>query len=282
MTKIAITADSTCDMPVELQDKYNIKIIPLHVTVGNKTYSDCIDIEARDLFSYYDRTQNLPKSSAPSPADYISVFQKLTDEGYEILHFALSSKISSSYSNALFVSKDFPNVHVIDTLNICGSSTLLAIEAAEMAAAGVEIEDIIREIEKDILLASTSFVVDTMEYLYKGGRCSSLAVMINNVLDIKPCIEMKDGAFSVAKAYRKLPKKLISQYIDDTLKKRKSASNKRIFIAETFYDDSLAEYAYSILKDKYGFEEIITNKAGCIISKNCGPNTIGLFFIDKD
>jgi DegV family protein with EDD domain len=279
--KIALTADSTCDLPKELQAKYNVTLIPLTITMGSGTYRDGIDLVYTDLFAYFDRTKQLPKTSAPSPALYQEIFQRLTDQGYEVIHLSLDSEISSSYNNACFIAKDFPNVHVIDSKNICGSVSLMLIHAGEMINAGKDADEIVAELERIVPLAHTSFVIDTLTYLYKGGRCSALAMLASSVLVVKPCIEMRDGIMVVGKKYRRNPKQLIKQYLTDMLTGVEVDKDAPIFVANTYYNEELAEYAYSILKYEFGFKEVIIVKAGSIISTHCGPNTIGLFFISK-
>ncbi|MBR6332357.1 MAG: DegV family protein [Dehalococcoidales bacterium] len=279
--KIALTADSTCDLPKELQAKYNITLVPLTVTMDSSSYRDGIDLVYTDLFAFFDRTKKLPKTSAPSPALYQEVFQRLTDQDYEIIHLSLDSELSSSYNNACFIAQEFPNVHVIDTKNICGSASLMLLQAAKMVEAGNTVEEIIAEIERMVPLAHTSFVIDTLTYLYRGGRCSALAMLASSVLVVKPCIEMHDGVMSVGKKYRRPPKQLVKQYLTDMLTGVDVDKDAPIFLANTYYNEELADYAYSILKEDFGFKEILTGKAGSIISTHCGPNTIGLFFISR-
>jgi DegV family protein with EDD domain len=249
--------------------------------MGSGTYRDGIDLVYTDLFAYFDRTKQLPKTSAPSPALYQEIFQRLTDQGYEVIHLSLDSEISSSYNNACFIAKDFPNVHVIDSKNICGSVSLMLIHAGEMINAGKDADEIVAELERIVPLAHTSFVIDTLTYLYKGGRCSALAMLASSVLVVKPCIEMRDGIMVVGKKYRRNPKQLIKQYLTDMLTGVEVDKDAPIFVANTYYNEELAEYAYSILKYEFGFKEVIIVKAGSIISTHCGPNTIGLFFISK-
>ena len=279
--KIALTADSTCDLPKELQAKYKITTIPLTITMGSNSYRDGIDLKYTDLFAYFDRTKQLPKTSAPSPALYQEVFQRLTDQGYEIIHLSLDSEISSSYNNACFIAKDFPNIHVVDSKNICGSASLMLIKAAKMVEEGKDVDEIVAELERLVPLAHTSFVIDTLTYLYKGGRCSALAMLASSVLVVKPCIEMRDGIMSVGKKYRRPPKQLVKQYLTDMLAGIDYDKDEPIFLANTYYNEELADYAYSVLKDESGFKDLLTGKAGSIISTHCGPNTIGLFFISR-
>lgn len=278
---IKITADSTCDLIPELQKKYDITLVPLHVSLGKNSYLDGVDIEGKDLFAYFDRTKELPKTSAPSLQDYINIFDQYPEDKYEVIHLALSSGISSSYNNACFVAKDRPNIHVIDTKNISGTSALIAINAARMIESGKTLEEIIPAIETMVRKGNTSFIIETLLYLYKGGRCGATAVLANSVLDIKPCIEMHDGIMIVGKKYRKMTPKIVRQYLCDMLSGRSLEDNDTVYLVDTFYDDTIPNLAYDILKNEFQFKEIFVNKAGSIISTHCGPNTIGLFFLNK-
>lgn len=194
---IVIASDSTTDLSAELREKYDIKTLPLGVNLGDKTYFDGVDITPDDIYAYHKETGVLPKTAAANYGDCIDFFTPFVNDGKTVIYFSISSEMSSTYNNAHMAAMDLENVYVIDSRNLSTGGGLLVIAAAEMANSGMEAEKIVEEIEKLVPCVDASFVIDNLEYLHKGGRCSAVAMLGANLLKLKPCIEVKGGKMGV-------------------------------------------------------------------------------------
>ena len=229
--KILITTDSTSDLTEELYKKYNIKILPLLVTLGDKTYLDGVDIKQDDIYAHFDKTGELPKTGARSPEDFHDFFKKYTDEGYELVHIGIGSDLSSSYNNALIASKDLKGVYIVDSKNLSSAIGLLCMYASELASSGkFTAEEIAKKVEERVPHTQASFIVEKLKFLYKGGRCSMLAMLGANLLRIKPGIQVKDGKLGVSKKYMGAYLSCMQKYIEDTLATYNNPDNTRIMI----------------------------------------------------
>ena len=202
MAKIIISSDSTCDLSAELKERYGVKILPLGVTLGTNVYRDGFDITPDDIYAHYDKTGELPKTTAANVGECADFFAELKKDCDAVIHFTISSDMSSTYSNSCIAASELENVYVIDSKNLSTGGGLLVVAAAEMAKDGMEPAAIVEQIEKLKPCVDASFVIDNLEYLYKGGRCSALAMMGANLLKLKPCIEVKNGVMGVGKKYR--------------------------------------------------------------------------------
>lgn len=280
--KIKIISDSTSDLSPELQQKYGIEIVPLVVTLGEQSYSDGVDVFPDDLYAYYDRTKQLPKTAAVTPASFDSHFRPWVDAGYAVICFTIGSGFSASYTNAKIAAEAYSDVYIIDSRNLSTGIALQVIRAAELAEQGMEAADIVAEIEVMREKVRASFVVDTLEFLWKGGRCSSVARLGANVLHLKPGIDVVDGKMGVAKKYRGDLQSCLKKYVEAKLKDRDDIDLRRVFITHSGMSDAgnIEIVRQEILKYQ-PFEEILVTRAGATISTHCGLNTLGVLFTVK-
>ena len=282
MAKVKITADSTCDLSRELLEQYDISIAPLYVVKGEEALRDGIEITPQDIYDYVEQTGNVTKTSALSVSDYQEFFAPFVEQGYEIIHINISSDFSSCYQNACVAAQDFQHVYPIDSMNLSTGSGHVAIEAALLAAEGKSGAEIQAYLNTEVVpKVEASFVIDTLKYLHKGGRCSSVAALGANLLKLKPCIEVMDGKMHVGKKYRGSLAKCMEQYMTDRLRDRTDINDKRVFITHTDCQPEIIKIAYDTVK-KYGnFKEILETTAGCTVSNHCGPGTLGILFLRK-
>lgn len=279
--KILITSDSTCDLSAELKERYNIKIIPLGITLGTEVYRDGIDITPDDIYAHHAKTGELPKTTASNVGECIDFFKPFVDDGYTVIHFTISSSMSSTYNNTCMAASEFENVYVIDSKNLSTGGGLLVIAAAEMAKSGMAASDIVSEIEKLTSCVDASFVIDSLDYLYKGGRCSALSVLGANLLKLKPCIEVKNGSMGVGKKYRGVYGTVLKQYAQERLQNPDDIDTSRVFVTHAGCDAQIVEDIVNQVKETGLFKEVFVTRAGCTISSHCGANTLGVLFIRK-
>lgn len=281
MAKIIISSDSTCDLSPELKERYGVKILPLGVTLGTNVYRDGFDIIPDDIYAHYDKTGELPKTTAANVGECADFFAELTKGGDAVIHFTISSQMSSTYNNACIAASDFENVYVVDTQNLSTGGGLLVVAAAEMAKGGMEPTAIVEQLERLIPCVDASFVIDNLEYLYKGGRCSALAMMGANLLKLKPCIEVKNGVMGVGKKYRGTFSKVVDEYVEERLHNVDDIDTSRVFVTHAGCHPELMEDIVKKVKDKGVFKEVFFTRAGCTVSSHCGANTMGVLFIRK-
>lgn len=278
---VKISADSTCDLG-KYGTERNIAIMPLSVILGDKSYRDGVEIMPQDIFEYVEKTGVLPKTSAPAIADYEEFFARELEGGGALLHFNISAKSSSSYDHAAEAAKSFRGkVTVIDSKALSSGQGLLVMKASDLAAEGKGAEEIAAEIQTLIPKTNTSFVPDRLDYLYKGGRCSRMAMYGANLLKIHPLIEMHDGQLFADKRYRGNMKKCISNYIDDLAEQYPAYDETRCFITHSNADREIVDYAIEKTKSLFSFREICETVAGSVITGHCGRNTLGLLFIAR-
>ena len=281
MSKIIISSDSTCDLSAELKEKYGIKIIPLGVTLGDKVYRDGVDINPDDIYAHHKKTGELPKTTAANVGESMDFFADLTKDGDAVIHFTISSAMSSTYSNACIAASEFENVFVVDTKNLSTGGGLLVVAAAEMANSGMDAKDIVDQLEKLIPCVDASFVIDNLEYLHKGGRCSALAMMGANLLKLKPCIEVKGGSMGVGKKYRGVYGRVLAEYVDERLQNAEDIDTARAFVTHAGCNSEIVNAVLEQVKSKGIFKEVYLTRAGCTISSHCGADTLGVLFIRK-
>ncbi len=278
---IAITSDSTCDLSPELIERYNVSILPLGVTLGDKSYLDGVDITPDAIYEHHAKTGELPKTTAANLGDCIDFFQKFTCEGKAVVHFTISSEMSSTYNNARMAAEEFDNVYVIDTRNLSTGGGLLVVAAAEMAKNGMEAKDIAEEIQKLVPCVDASFVIDNLEYLHKGGRCSAVAMLGANLLKLKPCIEVKDGRMGVGKKYRGKYIDVLKTYVSERIGDGSGIDLDRVFVTHAGCDSEIVDSVVAEVKRLADFKEVFVTRAGCTISSHCGKDTLGVLFIRK-
>ena len=281
MNKIKITCDSTCDLTDKLYKEYDVEVISLCVSLGDDLYRDGVDIQCDDIFAYVSEKGTLPKTSAISVGEYEKVFRKYTEQGYQIVHINLSSNLSSCYQNALIAAKEVGGVYPVDSLNLSTGSGHLVIEAANMAKKGMAVEEIVENLCQMREKLDVSFVLQTLDYLRKGGRCSALTALGANLLQLRPEIEVKDGKMGVGNKYRGKIDKSISDYVKGRLEGRTDLNLDRIFVTHSGVPAEIVAQTIALVKELQPFAEVIETKAGCTITSHCGPNCLGVLFFTK-
>ena len=277
---IRITGDSSVDLSKELTEKYNIKILPFNILMNDKEYSDGIDINNEMIVDNFKKNGTLPKTSAVSEERYNEFFAPIVENGDKIIHFTLSSSMSCTYENALKASKNFKDVTIIDGKNLSTGTALIMLYACGLVNQNIEYEKIIELVQKRIPNIQSSFVLDKLNFLHKGGRCSSIALLGANIFGIKPSIEVKDGKMGMAKKYRGPFKKVVELYTKETLEKFNNPDLTRCFITYSTIEEDVLELVKKIVEEKYNFKEVLIARAGATITSHCGPNTIGVLYIN--
>lgn len=279
--KIKITADSTCDLSRELIEENNIEILPLYVVKDGVSYRDGVEITPQDIFDFVAQGNDPCKTAAASEADYIDCFSRFSSQYDAVIHINISAEFSSCYQNACLAARQFPNVYPVDSRNLSTGSGQVVMEAVRLADMGLSAEDIVHRLQELAGRVEASFVIDSLEYLRKGGRCSALAALGANLLNLKPCIEVVDGKMKVGKKYRGSFEKCLLSYVKERLDGRTDLVKERIFVTHTPCDARAVEAVKKSVKQYGGFRQIIETQAGCTISSHCGPNTLGVLFIRK-
>ena len=279
--KIAISTESTSDLSKTLLEENNIFVIRYPVLLGENVYSDGDNITPEQIFDFVDETGKLPKTSAINEFAFVDYFKNILDQGYDgIIHISLSSKISSTYKNATNVTTKFDGkVKVIDSLSLSTGSGLLVLYASELAKQGLDLDTIYNKVSNRVKYVQTSFVVNTVEYLHKGGRCSGLAKFAANILRLKPQIIMENGEMHPGKKYRGRNSQIVENYCKDILEEYNNPDLSIAFVTHTVASDEMIEAAKKALIDR-GFKKIIETTAGCTITSHCGPKTLGILFIN--
>jgi DegV family protein with EDD domain len=281
--KIRITSDSTCDLN-HLVEERNIGILPLQVTLDDKSYHDGVDITPTDIFNFVKETGILPKTSAPSIGDYEEFFKKELDSGYDyVIHFNISAKSSGSHNMAKQAAESFKGkVRVIDSMALSTGQGLLVMKAADMRDAGKGVD----EIEKEILAlrtkVNTSFVPDSLDYLHKGGRVSGMVKTAAAMFKIHPLIYMEEGQLVPVKKYRGKPEVYLKQYVEDLKNQYPAYDKTRCFITHSTAEQSFVDAAKKKVAELFEFDEVIETVAGSIITSHCGKNTLGVLFISEE
>lgn len=279
--QIIISSDSTCDLSEELIERYKIRILPMGVSLGDRIYRDGIDITPDDIYAHNAKTGQLPKTSAINMAENGDFFSELTKDGSAVIHFTISASMSATYNNARMAAEEFQDVYVVDSKNLSTGGGLLVIAAAEMAQRGVEPVEIVQQVSALADCVDASFVVDSLEYLAKGGRCSAVAAFGANVLQLKPCIYVKNGAMGVGKKYRGKFDKVLLGYVADRLADKENIDLTRVFVTHAGCDPQVVARVVEEVKNTLPFEEVLVTRAGCTVSSHCGANTLGVLFVRK-
>ncbi len=280
--KILIASDSTTDLSAELIERYGIKILPLGVTMGEKDYIDGVDINPDMIYEHYEKTGQLPKTAAVNIAAFEDFYREHTAEGYSIVVFTISSEMSSTFSNARLAAEDFENVYAVDTRNLSTGGGLLLLSAAQMAAEGkLTAKEIAEECTRLTDYVDASFVIDSLEFLYKGGRCSALAALGANLLQLKPCITVKGGKMGVNKKYRGKFGVVLPQYIADRMDDASDIHLDKVFVTHAGCDMDIVNMCVDKVKEIAPEANVMITRAGCTVSSHCGKNTLGVLFIRK-
>ena len=280
---VVITADSTVDLSPELVERFQIKVIPLTIVLGDESFLDGVHFTPIDMYKRYHEDGTLPKTSAPGVQEFLDFFTPLVEAGNEVVHLDISAELSNSYNAARLAAAELEGVYVVDSRMLSTGVGLLAIEGAECRDQGMTAWQIARHLESLTGKVETSFVLDTLEFMHKGGRCSSVSLLGANLLNIKPSIVVKDGAMSVAKKYRGKDDICRLKYMQDRLKEYEGRIDTRRIVLHTTCDftDKERKRWKKELKKLIDCEEIIVSTAGCVITSHCGPGTFALFFMLK-
>ena len=280
--KIRITSDSTCDLTPALLERFHIGVCPLYIIKDGVSYRDQVDITTADIFAHVDAGGALCSTAAVSENDYEEFFSQQL-EGYDgLVHFTISSSMSSCYQNACVVAKKMKNVHVVDSRNLSSGQGLLVMEAAEMAQRGdldaAQIADAVRALRPKV---DASFCVDRLNYLRKGGRCSAVAALGANLLNIKPFIEVRDGGMLVAKKYRGHYDHVLKEYVHERLAGNDTLNLKRIMLTHTPVEDGIVDMVRQEILACQPFAEILETEALGTVACHCGPHTLGILYLHK-
>ncbi len=279
--QVIIASDSTTDLGAELLERYQVRILPLRIALGDNSYTDGVDIDPDFIYRQYETTGELPKTSAISISEFTDFFQANVKEGQSMVFFTISSEMSSTYSNACIAAESFADVHVVDTRNLSTGGGLLVLAACDMAAEGKSAGEIAQACTALAAQVDASFVIDDLTFLYKGGRCSALAALGANLLKIKPCIIVQDGKMIVGQKYRGKFAATLKKYIADQLGDASQVDLKRVFVTHAGCDADIVAQCVAQVKETAPFEEILCTRAGCTISSHCGRNTLGVLFLRK-
>ena len=278
---VIITADSTCDLSQELLDRYAIHTIPLTILLGEESHYDGLDFTPADMYRRYRADGTLPKTSAPSVQQFLDFFRPFVEDGYEVVHLDISSELSSSYSTACIAAEELCGVYPVDSRMLSTGVGLLVIEAAECRDRGMGGSEIAEHIASLTDKVDTSFVLDTLEFMWKGGRCSGVAALGANLLHLKPGLEMSGGKLGVYKKYRGNIKSVYRQYVAERLQ-GKSVRPGHVFITNSGeVDEETLSELDELIRSTIPVREIHHTTAGCTIASHCGPKTLGVLFINE-
>ena len=278
---IKITADSTCDLSPEIVNAMGIMLIPLCILVDDRMFRDSVDITPADIFRYTDEKGKTCKTAATNAYEYECFFAELSSKHEAIIHISIGSGFSSCYQNATQAAQNFENVYVVNSRNLSSGSGHIVYDAALMAKDGVEPKEICRRLELTIPKVDASFMIDRLDYLHKGGRCSGLEAIGAKMLQIKPSIEVTDGKMKVGKKYRGSFEHCLEQYIKNKLYIKQDIDYSRVFITHPMCPAQTVAKAREIIQQYACFDEIIEARAGCTVACHCGPNTLGILFKRK-
>lgn len=277
---IKITTDSTCDLAPELLKQHDISVIPLGVVMGGTYHRDGIDITTDKIAEHVANGGDLPTTSAVNLGGYYDVFSEYLEQYDAVIHVNIGAEFSSCYQNACLAAMDLENVYVVDSHNLCVGHGMMVLAAAEAAEAGKSPAEILEIVEQNVPRVECSFVLNQLDYLVKGGRCSAAAALGANLLRLHPCIEVEGGKMSVVKKYRGSMEKVITDYIKERVTNRDDIDRSRVYLVDCAKPE-LVQTARRVLQEYGGFDEIIESHAGCTIFSHCGPDTLGIMYLRK-
>ncbi len=282
MQKIILSSDSTCDLGPELIAKYGVHIVPLTIILGDKDYDDGIDITPDDIYDYVAKTKILPKTSATSTYVFTQHFKKIQEEnpGAAVIHFSISCQLSAAYQNSKVAAEQMKDVYVVDTQALSTGNGLLILKAADLIEEGKSAAEIARICSELAPNVQTSFVVDNLDYLYKGGRCSGLTLLGANILKIHPMLQMQNAYLKPCTKFRGNMNLVLEKYIDYLYEHYGDYDKRRAFVTQTYYEDQpYLNDLIARIKERFGFQELFNTMAGSTITSHCGKGTIGLLYI---
>lgn len=279
--RVKIISDSTCDLSPELLERYDIAITPLCVIKDGKEFHDGVDITPADIFAHVDGGGELCSTAAVSQFEYTQMFTRYAKEYDEVVQINIGSNFSCCYQNACLAAQEFDNVFVVDSGNLSTGQGLLVVAAAKLAQQGVSGIEIAERVRALVPKVEASFLIDRLDYMQKGGRCSTVAALGANLLKLKPCIEVREGKMSVCKKYRGSFEKCIRQYAKERLDGRTDIAGDLAFITHPACQKNVVDAAMEEAARYGAFDEVIETRAGCTVSCHCGPDTLGILFVRK-
>ena len=278
LMRIKITSDSTCDLSPELLERYDIEVIPLYILKDDIAYKDGVEITPLDIIGHVDGGGALCTTSAVGPGDYGEVFSRLCPSYDAVIHFNLGSKFSSCYQNARSVAADYPNLYLVDSNNLSTGQGMQVVLAARLAQQGADVAEILTTVESMRSRSECSFLLNRLDYMRKGGRCSMVQALGANLLHIRPCIEVIDGAMQMVGKYRGSPEKCFAAYAKDRLDGR-DLKKDFAFITYTYgTSESIVQAVREVVAQYGGFAEVFETHAGSTVTCHCGPNCLGVLF----
>lgn len=278
---IKITSDSTCDLSQELIEKYDITILPLTVIKDNEAFEDGVTITPAEIFAHVADGGDLCSTTAKNIGEYTDIFEEYSSKYDGVIHINIGAEFSSCYQNACLAAEDFENVRVIDSKNLSTGQGLVVLKACELAQTCNDLDEIKAELDAFTPRVEASFLLDQLKYMVKGGRCSAAAALGANLLNLKPCIEVKNGKMAVVKKYRGTYSKCLANYVKDRLNERGDLERTRLFVTCTPVTDECLEAVKEAVDQYADFENIYWTEAGCTVSCHCGPGTLGVLFVRK-
>lgn len=282
MKKTMIVADSTCDLGAELVARHSLRIVPLDVNLGGKMYLDGVEITPEDIYRHYEERRELPRTAAPNMMAFADAFAACRREAEGVVCFTISAEMSSTYNNARMAALDFENVHVVDTRNLSTGGGLLVLAAAEMAERGMDAAAIADACRALVDRVDASFIVDDLEFLHKGGRCSALAALGANLLQLKPCITVNGGKMGVSKKYRGRFSAVLEKYVEERIGDGACIVTDHVFVTHAGCEADVVEAVVSKVKALLPDATVHVTRAGCTVSAHCGKNTLGVLFVKKE
>ena len=284
MAKVKIISDSTCDLSPALLERYDIDIIPLGITMGDKTYRDIVEIGQKEIFEWSEANKAVPKTSACIYEDAYHIVHPYVEQGRDIVYTGIGSSLSAAYQVMNMIAEqegDRVDIRLVDSQNLSTGIGLLVLEAADMAEQGCSAAEIQERLNALVPKVRASFVVDTPRYLQRGGRCSAIAAFCAEKLKLRPMIAVKDGVLIPTKKYRGKMPRVLRHYREDLEPQMRNAMPKRVFVTHTVQEPETVADVVEAVKKLGIFEEVLETKAGGVISSHCGPGTLGILFIEK-
>ena len=279
--RIKITADSTCDLSPALLEKYDITLAHLVVNKNGEAFTDGVDITPADIFAHVAAGGDLCSTAALGVGDYQDLFAKFASDYDAVVHISISSEFSSSFQNAYIAATEFDNVRVIDSRNLSTGQGLVVLAACDMSQSCTDLDKLCADLTELTCRVEASFVLDQLKYMVKGGRCSTVAALGANLLNLKPCIEVKNGKMSVVKKYRGSYAKCLASYVKDRLADRDDLDRGIMFVTNTPVEDACMDAVKEAVAAHANFDNIYWTQAGCTVSCHCGPGTLGVLFVRK-
>lgn len=281
MSNVKIFTDSTSDLTPEILKDLDISVVPLYVNFDEHSFIDGVNITTKELYEKIEEEGKLPKTAASSPANFHNAFKPFIDEGKDIVFIGLSSELSSHLQNASIAAGEFPEgrIHIVDSLNLSSAIGLLVMKAADFAAKGMSAGEVAEKTRQLVPKVKTAFVIDTLDYLHKGGRCSAIQSFVGGMLKVRPIVKVVDGKMILGQKLMGKREKALNTMLNNVIKDKDNIDTDRVMVTHSISDD--ADYLKAELSKNINAKEIIVTQAGCVISSHCGPNTIGILYIEK-